>query len=168
MSTLLTKTTRRGKTIVVTLTQEEDGDRISITVDGEPVELDEAAGAGSPVELGPKTEKNMGLQPGAVSFGTTVLTSKEYEEMNQAWSEQSPRYRAKHEQIQEERRKAQAQRQGLEATIQRANSERDRIPKEAGEGEDAGEHLASVTQADEKIDQAALALRQFEALQKAA
>ena len=38
-STLLTKTTRRGKTIVVTLTQDDDRDRISVTFDGEPLEL---------------------------------------------------------------------------------------------------------------------------------
>ncbi len=94
MSTLLTKTTRKGKTVVVTLTQDDDRDRIYITVDSEPLELDENASAGRPVSMGPKIEKNMGLESGAVSFGTAVLTAKEYEAMNRAWSEQSPRYRS--------------------------------------------------------------------------
>ena len=94
MSTFSTKTTRKGKAIVVTLTQDDDRDRISITVDGEPLELDVEASAGRPVSLGPKIEKNMGLEPGAVSFGTAALTAREYTAMNQAWSEQSPKYRA--------------------------------------------------------------------------
>ena len=94
MSPLLTKTTRKGNAIAVTLTQNDDRDRISITVDGEPVEPDEEARAGRPISLGPKLEKNMGLEPGAVSFGTAVLTAREYGAMNRAWSEQSPRYRA--------------------------------------------------------------------------
>ena len=94
MSTFSTKTTRKGKTIVVTLTQDDDRDQISLTVDGEPLSLDENSSAGRPVSVGPKIEKNMGLESGPVSFGTTVLTAREYAAMNQAWSEQSPRYRA--------------------------------------------------------------------------
>ena len=46
------------------------------------------------MSLGPKLEKDMGLEPGAVSFGTAALTAMEYAAMNRAWSEQSPRYRA--------------------------------------------------------------------------
>ena len=109
----------------------------------------------------------MGLEPGALTFGTTVLTAREYEEMNRAWSEQSPRYRAHHDQLQEEKRQVQTQREELQAAIQRANSERDRIPSEAEENEDTQEHLARVTRADEKIDKAALVLREFEAARKA-
>ena len=94
MSIPLAKTTRKGKAIVVTLTQDDDRDRISVTVDSESLELDEEASAGRPVSLGPKIKKNMVLEPGAVSFGTTVLTANEYDAMTQVWSEQSPRYRA--------------------------------------------------------------------------
>ena len=94
MSTLLTKTTRKGKTIAVTLTQDDDRDQISIKVDDEPVELDEEATTGRPLSMGPKLEKDMGLEPRAVSFGTAALTAREYAAMNRAWSEQSPRYRA--------------------------------------------------------------------------
>ena len=78
----------------MTLTQDDDQDRISVTVDGEPLSLDEEANAGRPVSLGSKLENNMGLEPGAVTFGTAVLTAKEYDAMTQVWSEQSPRYRA--------------------------------------------------------------------------
>ena len=78
----------------MTLTQDDDRNRISITVDGKPLELDENASVGRPVSVGPKIEKNMGLESGAVSFGTAVLTAREYEAMNRAWSEQSPRYRS--------------------------------------------------------------------------
>ena len=166
MSTLLTKTTRRGKTIVVTLTQEEDQDRISITVDGEPLELDEDAVAGRPVSLGVKTERNMGLEPGAVSFGTAVLTGKEYEAMNQVWSEQSPRYRAELERVLEEKRRVQVRRKEIEAALRQANEERENIPEEPKEGEGPEEHQARTVQAEQKIDRAAAALREFEASQK--
>ena len=63
MSTFSTKTTRKGKAIVVTLTQDDDRDRISVTVDGEPLSLDEEANAGRPVSVGAKLENNMGLEP---------------------------------------------------------------------------------------------------------
>lgn len=53
MSTFSTKTTRKGKAIAETLTQNDDRDPISITVDGEPVGLDEGARASRPVSLGP-------------------------------------------------------------------------------------------------------------------
>ena len=168
MSTLLTKTTRRGKTIVITLTQEENQDRISITVDGEPLELDEDAVAGRPVSLGAKMEKNMGLEPGAVSFGTAVLTGREYETMNQAWSEQSPRYRAELERILNEKRQVQARKEEIETALQQANEERDNIPDDPPEGEEPEEHQARIARAEQKIDRAAAALREFEASQKPA
>ena len=166
MSVLLTKTTRRGKTIVVTLSQDQDQDRISITVDGDIVELDEDATAGTPILLGPKTEKNMGLEPGAVSFGTTVLTGKEYDQMNEAWSNQSPRYREVHERIQEDRRRVQTQREEYEDALRKANAEREQIPDEPTEEDDPQEHSEKLVVAERNIDRAAQALRQFEALQK--
>ena len=46
MSIPLAKTTRKGKAIVVILTQDDDRDRISVTVDIESLELDEEASAG--------------------------------------------------------------------------------------------------------------------------